>query len=185
MEAVRLVALVQRLDATVTDRLAGIFEKDIDSDVKAWAAFGLRRQGRKSDSVAIGLVNGNSEFKRMVKPPGADALPALLKLLEHENAVVRSQAGWTLGQWGHQEQALPALLKLLEDEDAVVRMLAARIMSQWAQQEKIRGSAIIAGVLLRELKAPSLSSLLARSSRHVVRTMASTRPRLGRFWPNS
>ncbi len=153
MEAVRLVALVQRLDATVTDRLAGIFEKDIDSDVKAWAAFGLRRQGRKSDSVAIGLVNGNSEFKRMVKPPGADALPALLKLLE--------------------------------DEDAVVRMLAARIMSQWAQQEKIRGSAIIAGVLLRELKAPSLSSLLARSSRHAVRTMASTRPRLGRFWPNS
>ena len=91
-----------------------------------------------------------------------------------------------MGQWGHQEQALLALLKLLEDEDAVVRMLAARIMSQWAQQEKIRGSAIIAGVLLRELKAPSLSSLLAafQSPRGADHGIYSPEV-LGRLWPNS
>ena len=55
------------------------------------------------------------------------AVPALVKALDDDDARVRSNAAWALGDIGPSdyEGVTPALILLLEDESSIVRQNAA------------------------------------------------------------
>jgi HEAT repeat protein len=62
---------------------------------------------------------------------GGDAVPALVKLLESPDHVLRARAAAALGKTGPAGQdALPALVKALQDQQAEVRREAARAIGR-------------------------------------------------------
>jgi HEAT repeat protein len=67
---------------------------------------------------------------------GDQAIPELLKLVEHSDYFVRSSAADALGKIGD-DQAIPGLLKLVEDSDSDVRSSAADALGKIGDDQAI------------------------------------------------
>ncbi|MCX6925604.1 MAG: HEAT repeat domain-containing protein, partial [Verrucomicrobia bacterium] len=148
MEAVRLIGLSPCLNPDILDRLQTVLETDRDPDVRAYAAWTLWRQGRRTRNSAPAIARGlNSHYTRMRTPLGDPFLSALVKLLTDLDWAVRSTATEVLDNMGPQEMALPALVKLLEVADADVQCRAARVFGNWG------GKATAVPVLVKLLEA--------------------------------
>jgi HEAT repeat protein len=62
---------------------------------------------------------------------GEPAIPELVRLLEHPDAIPRARAAWALGRMGAKAKpAVPALMAALDDDDRLVRETAARALGQ-------------------------------------------------------
>ncbi|MEZ2227455.1 MAG: HEAT repeat domain-containing protein [Microcoleus sp.] len=124
--AVRVVRLALEVDVMLGARLAGEVQREFQKctvglvdglDVPGWLKVGL-----------LGEVRSD------------EAIPGLLKLLEHSDWKVRSHVAYALGKIGS-EIAITGLLKLVKDSDHDVRKNAVSAL------EKIDTEAAISGLL--------------------------------------
>lgn len=67
----------------------------------------------------------------------AEAIPALIQVLEDEDEYVRSSAVFALGEIGPQPGVVPALLEALGDEDGFVRGTAAEALGKIGPEEGV------------------------------------------------
>ena len=107
----------------------------------------------------------------MMGPAAKDAVPALTKALEHEDAVVRRTAANALAKIGPSaKDAVPALTKALEDEDANVRRAAAKALAKIGAKDAVRVSAADKELPSGEVPAPlpSLGPPAERSGRQAT-----------------
>ncbi|WP_445241748.1 HEAT repeat domain-containing protein [Microcoleus vaginatus] len=124
VQAVRVVRLALEVDVMLGARLVGE----------------LRREFHKR---AVGLVD-ELDVPRWLKVElleevrSDDAIPRLLKLVEHSDYSVRRMAAEALGKIGD-EKAIPELLKLVEDSDYSVRSRAAEVLGKIADEKAIPG----------------------------------------------
>jgi HEAT repeat protein len=81
---------------------------------------------RRSAAFALGCLASKSDETRT----------ALDKALADDEAIVRQNAAWSLGQFG--EAALPSLKKALTDKDSLVKRDAAGSLLQVADSDKVR-----------------------------------------------
>lgn len=148
MEAVRLVSLSPRLEAAAVDCLQGLLERDEDADVQAHAAWGLWRQGRRTEAVVKALARGLwSRDSGLTHPPDEDFELALVRLLEEPAGHARWWAKIHLCQWEPPATAVRALLPLLEGS-APVSLDAAEVLCRWGHQEQALPT------LLKRLQSP-------------------------------
>ncbi|MCP4657758.1 MAG: NACHT domain-containing protein, partial [bacterium] len=135
MEAARMLSRATDLNNDAVSYLRDLFRRDSDSDVKAHAALGLWRAGEREDAAVVkAIVHGLTSDHAKMQPPGLEFLPALIQLLEHDDADVRWRAASVLGNLGPQAEATPALIQLLEDDDASVRLRAAEVLCNLGPQ---------------------------------------------------
>jgi hypothetical protein len=79
--------------------------------------------------VRIGVTAMMEELRGLDGPRFLDAVPVLLPLLDHDNAVVRGDAANILGIVGD-KSLLPALGRLVEDADPGVRLVAREAIEE-------------------------------------------------------
>ena len=124
VQAVRVVRLALDVDLMLGARLAGevqrVFQKRtvglVDGlDVPGWLKVGL-----------LGEVRSD------------EAIPGLLKFVEHSDSDVRQRAANVLGKIGS-EAAIPGLLKLVEHSDYDVRWRAADVLGKISSKAAIPG----------------------------------------------
>jgi HEAT repeat protein len=89
--------------------------------------------------VRIGATALVEELARRKDVDAGPALPALLPLLNHPEAVVRGDAANLLGIIGH-ASALPVLQEALHDSDPQVRLLAEEAMAEIREAGKSSGT---------------------------------------------
>jgi HEAT repeat protein len=122
MEAMRILTLTPRWDESLSHATQLVFHGDPDLDVRAYAAWGLWRQGQLTEAVIIAVAQGlASSATHMQKMPSPDFWSALVGLLEHSDNNVRKWAAKALSKLEPQNAVFPALLKLLEHADPNVR----------------------------------------------------------------
>jgi tetratricopeptide (TPR) repeat protein len=138
MEAARMLSRVAVSEPKAVECLHKLFA-DRDADVKAHAALGLWRSGlRQDDAIPKAILYGlTSPAAAMPSVRGLDLVQTTIRLLEDQDANVRFNAAWVLGDWGHQAEALPALIRLLEHQDANVRWNAASVLGGWGHQAEV------------------------------------------------
>ncbi|MEG4493943.1 HEAT repeat domain-containing protein, partial [Microcoleus sp. D3_18_C4] len=124
VQAVRVVRLALDVNWRLGARLAGevqrVFQKCtvglVDRlDVPGWLKVELLGEARSDE-----------------------AIPELLKLVEHSDSDVRRMAAYALGNIGD-AQAIPGLLKLVEDSDSHVRRSAADALGAIGDEQAIPG----------------------------------------------
>ncbi|MEZ2250484.1 HEAT repeat domain-containing protein [Microcoleus sp.] len=122
--AVRVVRLALEVDVMLGARLAGEVQRQFQKctvglvdglDVPGWLKVGL-----------LGEVRSD------------EAIPGLLKFVEHSDFDVRSSAANVLGKIGS-EAAIPGLLKLVEHSDYDVRWRAADVLGKISSKAAIPG----------------------------------------------
>jgi len=122
--AVRVVRLALDVDLMLGARLAGEVQR----------VFQQR---------AVGLVDGLDvpgwlKVTLLGEVRSDEAIPGLLKLVEHSDSHVRRRAADALGQFGD-EKAIPGLLKLVEHSDSDARRMAAYALGQLGDEKAIPG----------------------------------------------
>ncbi|MEG4584519.1 HEAT repeat domain-containing protein, partial [Microcoleus sp. MOSTC5] len=124
VQAVRVVRLALEVDLMLGARLAGEVQREFQKrtvglvdglDVPGWLKVGL-----------LGEVRSD------------EAIPGLLKLVEHSDSHVRSSAADALGKIGD-DRAIPRLLKLVKDSDYSVRWRAAVALDKIGDGRAIPG----------------------------------------------
>ncbi len=89
---------------------------------------------------------------------GPTAIPTLIPLLEHPEAVVRAQAAHTLSKFGD-PMAVPAVLPLLGDGDAVVAAKAAQVLGRLGGPDAVQSLVDRVGTGPRELDDAVIAAL--------------------------
>ena len=124
VQAVRVVRLALDVDLRLGARLAGEVQREFQQRT-------------------VGLVDGLDvpgwlKVELLGEARSDEAIPGLLKLVEHSDSDVRGMAADALGKIGD-EQAIPGLLKLVEDSDSDVRWRAADALGKIGDEQAIPG----------------------------------------------
>ena len=117
-------------------------------------------------------VNGDDRVWPNFKPSPSAMTPALLKLLEDKEPVVRFRAAFSLGKIGGDAATIvPALIARLKDDDPIVRGNAAEALGQF--REAARPA------------VPDLERMRADSNQNVRAQAASALKLIGRRQPDT
>ena len=125
VQAVRVVRLALKVDLRLGARLAGEVQREFQQRT-------------------VGLVDGLDvpgwlKVELLEEARSDEAIPGLLKLVQHSDSSVRRRAADALGKIGD-SQAIPELLKLVEDSDSsVVRSSAADALGKIGDSQAIPG----------------------------------------------
>ncbi|WP_445306725.1 HEAT repeat domain-containing protein [Microcoleus vaginatus] len=179
VQAVQVVRLALEVDLMLGARLAGEVQRDFQKR-------------------AVGLVDGLDvpgwlKVELLEEVRSDEAIPELLKLVEHSDSDVRRMAADALGKIGD-EKAIPGLLKLVEDSESDVRSSAAYALGKIGDGKAIpallklvedssyfvRSSAAYAlGKIGDEKAIPGLLKLVEHSDSDVRRVAADALAKIG------
>lgn len=165
MEAARMLSRVADLNHDAGESLRDVFRRDSDCNVKAHAALGLWRAGEiEDDDVVKGIADVILSDHAKLQPPGLEYLPALIQLLEDDEAYVRYRAASVLDNWGPGHGAAEKVLsQLIENRGPAVVYLerSGQGISEQPDPEAAR-------LLAEAIKPQEGDTLYVRGLRDVV-----------------